>query len=233
MKTVATLTLVAVALMLPSSLSADSFTTSISYEHPFRLEGHYVFPGVPGEEEVIDRRYFDVLMDSSWDVPAFNAALGTVETLYLQYFMTERVTADLDPVTQILMLPIYLTNPIDGYSAIVGLNEGIAYPPGSPQFHWVIQTHPDSHALYDVRSSATFDILITGKAVATYFYAPTTLIPEPTTLLLLGSGLMARRGNAGDVSTRTGHTSDGRRFEDDLIALQPDRFVRDRHCGKP
>ena len=55
----------------------------------------------------------------------------------------------------------------------------------------MIQTHPDSRALYDVSISATFDILITGKAVATYSYEPAaTDVPEPTTLLLLGSGLI-------------------------------------------
>lgn len=51
--------------------------------------------------------------------------------------------------------------------------------------------HPDSHAFFDIGANVALDVLVTGTATATYFYEPAaTAVPEPTTLLLLGSGLI-------------------------------------------
>ena len=110
MKTVAALILVAVGLMLPSSLSA----ATISYEHPFTLQSHEVFPGFPGSEGIIDRHDFGILMDS-WDVPTFDPAFGTSLALFLDLFTTGGITVIVEPPdAEILLIPFLMTAPITG-----------------------------------------------------------------------------------------------------------------------
>jgi hypothetical protein len=86
---------------------------------------------------------------------------------------------------------LFLISPVGGREDASGYSTHI-FPVEIQPFHWVIETHADSHAYYDIRASATFDILIEGVARATYLYEPdVTAIPEPLSLLLLGSGLAA------------------------------------------
>ncbi len=143
---------------------------------------------------ILDQHFFSVV-STEWDVPLFNPALGTVEGLNLvaaPHVETVTWTSDppLVPVADEVLL--WLTDNISGerWAAEGEFITGLSYHPNSPPVHWVVGLHPDSYALFDIGASATFDILITGNATATYQYLPAATIPEPTTLLLLGSGLI-------------------------------------------
>jgi len=64
------------------------------------------------------------------------------------------------------------------------------YTPDTPPIQWELRIQEDSRAFFPASYDVTYDIAIRGDATATYYYQPAAAIPEPASLLLLGSGLI-------------------------------------------
>jgi hypothetical protein len=181
--------------LLPSSLFADPVEIeyeTLTFETTLSLAMYVEHQGFGELEGFRDFHYMPYAV-TTWEVPMFDFALGTPEALILTWYASGpgghmTVISD-DPVP--LPIVLFLTN-FSGFRQGPEGAVGQVHPinPDELPVTWEISIHPDSHSYYDISYSATFDILLTGPATATYYYTPAAAIPEPASVLLLGSGLI-------------------------------------------
>lgn len=181
-----TFLVVAALALMPSSLFAEPFEyETLTFETTLTMEIHAGFPAYLGEPFGFKAPHYLPEVIVAWDVPVFDHTLGIVEGVQLDWNYTVDQTVTSDPPGVVGPAIVVLRSNLGG----AAISASLFYPPDSPPLQYVIYTHPDSHATYDISYAATFDIVIEGPATATYFYRPAAEVPEPASLLLLSAGL--------------------------------------------
>lgn len=193
------LLVVAALAFAPTSLFAapivmeDPPVSSVSFEQ--FLEIHFTFdlPALPADaipgypDNTIVYRYIPSPRTEWENLPEFDPSLGRVEAFSLTWDYTENVISDPTGLGVILIYEHRTSMSADRTSYALG----VPLTPDSPPLGtYMVGVHADSRAVYDATIAASFDITINGPATLTYYYTPAAAIPEPTTLLLLGSGLI-------------------------------------------
>jgi hypothetical protein len=185
--------------LLPSLLTAapivveDPPVSSVSFEQ--FLEIHFTFdlPAIPADQapgypdSTIVYRTIPWPGWTEWDLPEFDPILGRIEAFWLTWDYTENVISD-PPGLPVLFILENRTDISWDYATSYAM--GVLTPDSPPPGTWMVGVHPDSRAIYEATIAASFDITISGPAKLTYYYTPAAAIPEPASLLLLGSGLI-------------------------------------------
>jgi len=108
--------------------------TTLSYDHPFVLEGHAEFPGFPCDfcgEEFFGVDVWFPTMSTSWETPGFDLAIGTPEIVFLDVRASATITWTIDPPDALLGGPHLFWIGGEGRTGIQGYGTYI-WPNGCP-----------------------------------------------------------------------------------------------------
>lgn len=184
--------LAAVLLLLPSSL----FAATITFEQPFSLVADRHFPAQndsfdPG---FIDRHYFGTER-LWWEVPAFDHSLGTLLVLFARIEGVLDVDFTTTPAFSGIR-PLAMLTP--GGSRLAFVQEGVIEleshigPESLPHLIPIGLDPGDTFFSYPIAFEGHVHVEFSGVASGTYLYDPiVTEVPEPLSLVLVGSGFAA------------------------------------------
>ena len=182
---------------------------SITFTHRFHETTRDFEPGSPNDPNAAERVSRGLsTAEFGWVVPEFDPALGTLEVLLLDLDAGITVWGRTSYGRFSVIWDIY--NPLGnriaaGPVVFADCSQPCAFLGGAPvidsfyieasnlnsPFAWNIGYSPDKFATFPIGAWADIATAYIGVARATYVYEPATVaaVPEPTTLLLLASGL--------------------------------------------